>query len=204
MKRLLAASLTAFAVLTVTPATADMSSRRDADDVHGALDIKRIVHGHTEGGKLWHKVVMWKRWGARDLAGEDEIRFYFSNDREDRYDEVHASVAVEDGKLAAWVFEYTEGSDYAGVGPSKRIRFVRPDRFSVKIFFSDDLMKNAPAGTRGPSAPVTRTPIQTGAGAPASTTRRDTVPIASSTTSSRLPSPSRQARFGLGCSLGDH
>lgn len=74
MKRLLAASLTAFAVLTVTPATADMSSRRDADDVHGALDIKRIVHGHTEGGKLWHKVVMWKRWGARDLAGEDEIR----------------------------------------------------------------------------------------------------------------------------------
>lgn len=142
MKRLLAASLTAFAVLTVTPATADMSSRRDADDVHGALDIKRIVHGHTEGGKLWHKVVMWKRWGARDLAGEDEIRFYFSNDREDRYDEVHASVAVEDGKLAAWVFEYTEGSDYAGVGPSKRIRFVRPDRFSVKIFFSDDLMKN--------------------------------------------------------------
>ena len=117
------------------PASAGTSSAHDGNDVRGPLDIKRIVHGHGRGGLLWHKVVMHQAWGAKDLRGEDEIRFYFSNDREDRYDEVNASVDLKDGRLRAWVFSYVEGSDYAGIGPSKRIRFTRPDRHTIKIFF---------------------------------------------------------------------
>ena len=42
---------------------------------------------------------------------------------------------MKDGKIGAWIFPYVEGSDYAGVGPSERIRFTRPDRHSIKIFF---------------------------------------------------------------------
>lgn len=126
----------AVVLLGVTPTSAGTSSARDGNDAKGPLDIKRIVHGHGNGDLLWHKVVMNEGWGANDLRGDTEIRFYFSNDREDRYDEVHASVDLKDGKLAAWVFPYTEGSDYANVGPSKRIRFTRPDRRTIKIFFN--------------------------------------------------------------------
>jgi hypothetical protein len=117
------------------PAQANVTGTRDPNDVRGPLDIKRIVHGHGNGGALWHKVVMHRAWGAGDLRGEDEIRFYFSNDREDRFDEVHASVARKNGKIAAWVFPYVEGGDFASVGPSERIRFTRPTRRTVKIFF---------------------------------------------------------------------
>ena len=123
------------------PVVAGVSSKPDPNDVRGPLDIKRIAHGHADGDTLWHKVVMHKRWGANDLKG-DEIRFYFSNDREDRYDEVHALVGLKDGKLAAWIFQYVEGSDYASVGPSTRIRLVRPSRRSVKIFFQESWMRN--------------------------------------------------------------
>ena len=119
------------------PARANEASVRDPNDARGPLDIKRIVHGHGSGGVLWHKVVMHKRWGADDLRGEDDIRFYFSNDGEDRFDEVHASVGRKKGTLAAWVFSYVEGGDHAGVGPSKRIRFTRPNRRSIKIFFDE-------------------------------------------------------------------
>ena len=120
--------------LVTTTALADVGSSRDPGDVRGPLDVKRISHGHGRGDVLWHKVVMHNRWGAKDLRGNDEIRFYFSYDGEDRYDEVHALVGLKDGKLRAWVFPYVEGSDYAGVGPSERIRFKRPDRYSIKIF----------------------------------------------------------------------
>lgn len=142
MKRGAVAAMAVLFLVAGTPVAADTSSRRDGNDTRGPLDIKRIAHGHTSDGKLWHKVVMHGRWGAKDLRGEDEIRFYFSNDREDRYDEVHATVALKNGKLGAWIFPYTEGSDYASVGPSERIRFVRPDRSSVKIFFDRSWMKN--------------------------------------------------------------
>ena len=124
-------------LLVASPTGASRSGAGDPADVAGPLDVRRITHGHGSGDKLWHKVVMHQRWGARDLEGEDEIRFHFSYDGEDRYDEVHASVALKDGKLAAWVFPYVEGSDYANVGPSKRIRLTRPNRYSVKIFFDN-------------------------------------------------------------------
>ena len=133
MKRILIASLVG-AFLAAPAAWGNETSMRDPGDVRGPLDIKRIVHGHADGGALWHKVVMHDGWGADDLRGEDEIRFYFSVDREDRYDEVHASVGRKNGRLAAWVFPYVEGSDFASVGPSKRIRFTRPNRNSIKIF----------------------------------------------------------------------
>ena len=134
MRRVLVILVSTFVALA-GPTAASTSSAHDGDDVRGPLDIKRIVHGHGRGDLLWHKVVMHQRWGAKDLEGEDEIRFYFSNDREDRYDEVHASVALKDGEMRAWVFPYVEGSDHAGVGPSKRIRLTRPDGYTVKIFF---------------------------------------------------------------------
>ena len=124
------------------PASADVARRSDPADVRGPLDVARISHGHTSNGKLWHKVVMQGTWGKKALGGSDEIRFYFTNDVEDRYDEVHASVDVKDGRMRAWIFPYTEGSDYAGVGPSTRIRLVRPDRRSVKIVFDASWMKN--------------------------------------------------------------
>lgn len=117
-------------------ASANEASTRDPGDARGPLDIKRIVYGHASGDVLWHKLVMDRRWGAKDLEGRSEIRFYFSTDGEDRYDEVHASVDLKDGKLAAWVYPYVEGSDYAGVGPSKRIRLTRSNRYSIKIFFN--------------------------------------------------------------------
>jgi hypothetical protein len=135
MRRAFVAALVLLFVFAF-PADATVSGGRDGNDVKGPLDIKRIVHGHGNGDLLWHKVVMHQRWGAKDLQGANEIRFYFSNDSEDRYDEVHASVDLNDGKLGAWVFPYTEGSDYANVGPSKRIRFIRPDRRTIKIFFN--------------------------------------------------------------------
>ena len=130
-----AAVALAIAFLLPGSSLGSVAGDRDPDDTRGPLDIRRIVHGHTDDGQLWHKVIMWKRWGAKDLAGQDEIRFEFSNDREDRYDEVNASVALKDGELRAWVFPYTEGSDYAGVGPSTRIRLARPNRYTVTIFF---------------------------------------------------------------------
>ena len=133
MKRLIALGL----VLALTPlsAAASVKGNRDPNDVRGPLDIKRIVHGHTNDGKLWHKVVMRSRWSAEDLKGQDEIRFHFSTDREDRYDEVNATVSLKDGKLRAVVFPYTEGSDYAAVGPSTKVNFRRADRYSVTIVF---------------------------------------------------------------------
>ena len=130
----------AFGILA--PATANVSSIGDPDDVHGPLDIRRIVHGHGNNGVLWHKLVMWNRWGANDLRGTDEIRFFFSTDGEDRYDEVHASVVREDGKLAASIYEYVESGDGAGVGQAHRIRFTRPNRRSVKIFFDAKWVMN--------------------------------------------------------------
>lgn len=133
MKKLFA--LIVIAMVVGFPAQANVAGAWDPNDVRGPLDIKRIVHGHGNGGMLWHKVVMHRAWGADDLRGEDEIRFYFSNDREDRFDEVHASVARKNGKLTAWVFPYVEGGDFASVGPSERIRFTRPNRRTVKIFF---------------------------------------------------------------------
>ena len=136
----LAAAIALFG--TWSPATANVSSLGDPDDVHGPLDVRRIAHGHGSDGVLWHKLVMWKRWGANDLRGTDEIRFFFSTDREHRYDEVHASVVREDGKLAASIYEYVESSDGAGVGPAHRIRLTRPNRRSVKIFFDDKWVTN--------------------------------------------------------------
>ena len=133
MRRLIGIAL--LVVLVPWPAAASIDGHRDPNDVRGPLDIRRIVHGHTSDGKVWHKVVMRHRWGARDLEGQDEIRFHFSTDREDRYDEVNATVALKDGKLNARVFPYTEGSDYAAVGPSTQIDFRRSDRFTVTIIF---------------------------------------------------------------------
>ena len=127
------------AALILSPAAHGSEGRRhDPNDTPGALDVKRIAHGHRDGGRLWHKVVMRHPWGAKALRGDNEIRVHFSTDREDRFDEVHASIDLKDGKLGAWIFTYTEGGDYAGVGPSERIRFVRTNRYSIKIFFNKD------------------------------------------------------------------
>ncbi len=134
MKRV-AAMLLAALVLSPTPGVGSQAGRRDPNDTPGRLDIKRIAHGHKSRKVLWRKVAMHSAWGRNALRGDDEIRFMFSTDREDRYDEVHAMVALKNGKLGAWIFPYVEGSDYAGVGPSTRIRFTRPDRRSIKIFF---------------------------------------------------------------------
>ena len=124
----------AITLLLAFPSVASESHRRDPNDAHGPLDIRRISHGH-KGDLVWHKVVMRSSWGPQALRGADQIRFQFSTDGEDRFDEVNASVDLKDGELRAWVFPYVEGSDYAGVGPSERIRLTRPDRYSVKIFF---------------------------------------------------------------------
>ncbi len=131
-------------IILLVPLAVSANERRlsDGNDTRGPLDIKRMSHGHAGDGKLWHKVVMHGRWGVRDLRGTDEIRFHITKDREDRFDEVHASVAVKDGELRAWIFPYTEGSDYAAVGPSTRIRLVRPDARSVKIVFDESWVQN--------------------------------------------------------------
>ena len=134
MRRALVAVL-ALALLMPVPTTATEARRRDPNDIHGPLDIKRISHGHRSGDVLWHKVVMRSPWGRKALRGVGEIRFQFSTDGEDRFDEVNASIDLKDGKLKVWIFPYVEGSDYASVGPSERIRFARPNRRSIKIFF---------------------------------------------------------------------
>ena len=118
------------------PSYANTMGASDPNDIRGPLDVKRISHGHASNDVLWHKVVMHRRWGARHLEG-DEIRIDISTDREARYDEFRVSVAVEDGKLAARIYEFTEGSDYGIPGPSKRIRFTRPDRRTIKVFFNE-------------------------------------------------------------------
>ena len=124
------------------PAAADMSSKRDPADARGPFDIKRISHGHASSDVLWHKVVMHRRWGADDLHG-DEIVFHISTDGERRYDEVRASVGLEDGRLAVRIYELTEGSDYEIAGPSKRIRFKRPDARTIKIFFNKSWVRDS-------------------------------------------------------------
>ena len=129
------ASLAATLLFMPVTTSANESRRHDPNDTAGVLDVKRIGHGHRGDGQVWHKVVMRNRWGRKALRGDNEIRFHFSTDREDRFDEVHASIDVQDGKLKAWIFPYVETGDSAGVGPSERIRFVRTDRYSIKIFF---------------------------------------------------------------------
>ena len=136
--------LVAALLCAMPPIRANTAGSFDPNDERGPLDIKRIAHGHADSNTLWHKVVMHGRWGRNDLKG-DEIRFYFSTDDEDRYDEVHASVGLKDGELAAWIFTYTEGSDYASVGPSTRIRLTRPNARSVKIFFGESWVRNGDA-----------------------------------------------------------
>ena len=142
MKRLLLVAILVIAMLTAPAAWAGQASRRDPADVRGPLDIKRIVHGHASGDVLWHKVVMHRGWGARDLRGDDEIRLHLSRDGEDRFDEVHISIDEKRGALRAWIFPYTEGSDFAGVGPSERIRLTKPNRRTVKVFFDRGWVQN--------------------------------------------------------------
>lgn len=134
MTRTLFAAL-AISLLAGAPTAATESRRRDPNDTPGPLDIRRIAHGHAGGGALWHKIVTYGTWGRKALQGPEIIRFQFSTDGEDRFDEVNASVDLKDGKLQAWIYPYVEGSDYAGVGPSQRIRLKRVNRRSVKIFF---------------------------------------------------------------------
>ena len=138
MRRILA--LVVAVATFATPAAADMTSMADPSDTRGPLDIKRISHGHATRDVLWHKLVMYRRWGAKDLTG-DEIVFHISTDGEDRYDEVRASVGVEEGRLAVRIYEFTEGSDYGIAGPSKRIRFKRPDHRTIKVFFNESWVK---------------------------------------------------------------
>src|SRR5688500_16526101 len=140
MKRLLTAILAS--AFLAAPAWANDGSVRDPDEVRGPLDIKRISHGHSSGEVLWHKIVMHNRWGADDLRGDDEIRLYLSRDGEDKFDEVHISIDEKKGDLRAWIFPYTEGSDFAGVGPSERIRMTRPNPRVVKVFFDKGWVQN--------------------------------------------------------------
>jgi hypothetical protein len=140
MKRLLVAILAS--AFLVAPAWANEGATRDPNDVRGPLDIKRITHGHRSADVLWHKVVMHNRWGADDLRGDDEIRIHISRDGEDRFDEVHISIDEKNGDLRAWIFPYTEGSDFAGVGPSERIRMTRPNPRVVKVFFEREWVQN--------------------------------------------------------------
>ena len=134
MKRC-AALVLLISLFVAVPTSANEARRRDPNDTRGPLDIKYIAHGHASGKLLWHKVAMRSPWGKRALRGGNDITFGLSNDGEDRFDEVHVTVDVADGKLGAWIYGYIEGSDYAGVGESKPIKFTRPNRMTIKIFF---------------------------------------------------------------------
>ncbi|HET7482331.1 MAG TPA: hypothetical protein VFK89_05660 [Actinomycetota bacterium] len=119
------------------PAAADRIRAHDANDVDGTLDISSITHGHGHrAGVLIHRIRTYGEWRPRALNGNDGFDVWFSTDREDRFAEYRASIYVDHGALRACIGGYSEGSDFAGVGPCKAIDVRRPDPRTVVIRFA--------------------------------------------------------------------
>ena len=114
----------------------------DPDDTRGRLDIRSVRHGHTKGGNLKHRVSTYTEWHAKALAAgrHTSIDLWFSTDNEDRYAEFRATVDRIDGKLQACLGSYSEGSDFASVGPCEPIYLRRPNNRSVVVIFPPSMI----------------------------------------------------------------
>lgn len=122
-------------VLMMAPATADTQAFPDPDDTAGRLDIVSLRHGHSDNG-LWHSLTMQRAWHGRALRGQGSYLYiWFSTDNEDAYAERRIWIDFRDGRLIAGVEHYDEISDGAGVSPIRRLRLIRPNRKTVKVFF---------------------------------------------------------------------
>lgn len=130
---------TAFALVLTrsVPTSADVVFRRDPNDTHGPLDVRRLGHGHGHRPRvLTHIVTTSRPWDESDVRNKNSfIYLWFSTD-DDRYAEARVAVISQDHELTVQFQDYEESSDSAEVGPPSSIRFTRPNRRSIKVFFS--------------------------------------------------------------------
>jgi hypothetical protein len=120
-------------------AVADHARAFDPDDTHGRLDIRRVSHGHRGAHVLTHRITTFGEWRPRLLSKRTYLTVWFSTDG-DKWAEYIARIFYRHGGLRACFGGYAEGSDYAGVGPCKRVPVARPDRRSVLIRLKDSFV----------------------------------------------------------------
>lgn len=143
MRRLLLVPLSFLLMVGLAlPAGADVVRQRDGDDTPGRLDIRRVVHGHTENGRLKHRVVTFKPWKARHLRRRaNYIYVWFSTDGEKRFAERRVVIDFVDGKLQACIQMYDEINDGAAVGPCEDITLRRPDTRTALVVFRRRMLR---------------------------------------------------------------
>ena len=121
---------------------ADHGRTFDADDTHGRLDIRKVSHAHRGAHVLTHRITTFGDWRPRLLQGRTNFNLWFSTD-DDRWAEYIARIYYEHDELRACFGGYNEGSDFAGVGPCKRVPVGRPARRSVLIRLKDSFVGDA-------------------------------------------------------------
>jgi hypothetical protein len=131
------ATLAVILVLAVSSSLADTRMVKDPDDAAGRLDVKSLIHGHAQGGRvLVHRLGTYHNWRGRRLKGDNShIYLWFTTDREKRYAEKRVVIDFKKGRLKAWLQTYQETSDSAVVGPLRRIEVKRLNRHSVTVLF---------------------------------------------------------------------
>jgi hypothetical protein len=127
----------ALAVAEPEIASASVQSFPDANDVAGKLDIRSVGHGHA-GSKLTHVLTTYERWPSSLLVNGN--RLVFKIDTNDNWrDGVERTLLVswKDGELRAQI------RNRAGrvVGNAS---IVRPDRRTIKVILSKQVVGNAP------------------------------------------------------------
>jgi hypothetical protein len=121
-------------------AGADHARVHDADDTRGRFDIRAVAHGHRGDHSVTHKLITYGDWRPRLLKGaRSNLTFWFSTDG-DKYAEFRASVDYRHGRLWACFGGYSEGSDFAAVGPCKKVPARRPNRHTVVVTLKDSFV----------------------------------------------------------------
>lgn len=112
----------------VAPASAGTRHIHDSNDVGGFLDIQSVRHGHTDSGRLRHKVTTFGEWGSRRLRRDcASLALVFR-----QADAPHRAVEVFYRKgLKAQMIDYRDDEPRV-VG---KVKVWRPDRHSVAVSF---------------------------------------------------------------------
>lgn len=126
------------------PASADSGSVTDPDDTPGALDVRSISYGHSDGGLVTHRLVMWNNWKNGTLRGSASKIILTFNTDEDSIKERGLTIDIFQGSLFAEMRCYCGGREVI-VGYAK---VWRPDAASIKVAIPKRLLKKSLASYR--------------------------------------------------------